>query len=337
MSARAARDDRSASRRQPHAVRLQLLWLWVLVVVLYFAWEAATYRGLFAILAEWQFERLGQELPTFNFGLLAMLFAWPALILFRRRQLSPEEREQVLAEAGLPHQPAAADAVAQLREEGALAASAARDYMHFLFGFATALALATLAALAWTLFLPGGRGTPQRFQPDAAAFDTLHDGAARLEGGLRYGRIASFGRGIFFFRRTTLYAPIIPPPGDGREVRYFVEFLPAERAEVASGGSLSHRDGILVRRDLPGALVRLYTYLGYRTVPHYYVLYASPTTLRAPYLILAAQFALGALGFLFVGLWQRFHLARLPREVAQRERGIRARARRREASEAREA
>ena len=64
--------------------RLAALWLWVLVVVLYFAWEAATYSGLFAILAEWQFDRLGQDLPTFNFCLLTMALAWPALLVLRR-------------------------------------------------------------------------------------------------------------------------------------------------------------------------------------------------------------------------------------------------------------
>jgi hypothetical protein len=63
--------------------RLIALWVWVLVVVLYFAWEAATYRGLFAMLAEWQFDRLGQDLPTLNFCMLTMTLALPALAILR--------------------------------------------------------------------------------------------------------------------------------------------------------------------------------------------------------------------------------------------------------------
>src|ERR1700761_3931800 len=81
-------------------IRLQLLWLWVFIVVLYFSWEAASYRGLFALIAEWEFDRLGQDLPTFNFVLLTMLFSWPALSVLRRRRaramMAQEEDQDVL-------------------------------------------------------------------------------------------------------------------------------------------------------------------------------------------------------------------------------------------------
>lgn len=287
---------------RPYRSRLGLLWLWVIVVVLYFSWEAASYRGLFALIAEWQFAHIGQDLPTFTFGLLTTIFAWPALHIFRRR---PRRRRRRSRRANAP-------VVTQEQleaEENEAAISAARDYMHFLSGFTSSLLLAAIIALLWTLMLPTFGGPVQDVRVDR---ESVREGPAQLVGTLRYGRIASFSRGILFIRRSELYAPILPTRSTGG-VRYFAEFLPAEQGEISSGSTLTHRTGILVQSDLPGPLIRLYRYLGYRIEPGYHVLYASALTIRWPYYMIAAQFALGAIGFLVAALMQRRHLRQMAR------------------------
>ncbi|QJU59668.1 hypothetical protein HL653_19615 [Sphingomonas sp. AP4-R1] len=296
------------ARRRRVSPRLTVLWLWVLVVVLYFAWEAATYRGLFAILAEWQFDRLGQDLPTFNFCLLTMALAWPALLILRRRRVTDEEAAEYARDHAVPDDELDDDA---WEREAQLALFSAQDYMHFLLGFGAALGVAALVALLWTFTLPTGREQPKTFTPSVVGGPVPQEGTARMEGSVRYGRIASFNRGILFFNRTALFAPIIPPKGSDGRVQYFVEFLPVERPDIAAGDTISHRTGILVHADLPGALVRLYRYLGYHPAEHYYVLYASAATIRWPYYIIAAQFLLGGLLFAATGLGQWRHVRKL--------------------------
>jgi hypothetical protein len=73
---------------------------------------------------------------------------------------------------------------------------------------------------------------------------------------------------------------------------------------------------VLVRSDLPGALIRLYRYLGYRPAADYHVLYVSPITLRWPYYVVASQFLIGGLLFFVSAFWQRYHLRRLSRRIA---------------------
>jgi hypothetical protein len=283
------------------------LWLWVLAVVLYFAWEAVAYRGLFSIIAEWQFNHFGQDLPTFIFGALTTIFAWPALYLFRRRVLVEEEPD----DDGEPADPDAIDLPA-VRRDAEAAEDAARDYMHFLFGFTVAMILAAVVALGWTLLLPKLEG-PTRTIAVTGALPA--EGPAQMVGTVQYGRIASFSRGILFLRRTALYAPIISPKDASGEIRYFIEFLPSERGDISNGATVSSRRGILVRNDLPGALQRLYQYLGYITSERYYVLYASSETIRWPYYLVAIQFAIGGVGFLVCALFQRRRAERLARDA----------------------
>ena len=317
-------DDEDDAPVKRARTRLRLLQAWVFVVVAYFSWEAASYRGLFAIICEWEFDRLGQDLPTFNFVLLTMLFSWPALSILRRRRAREMELEEedtdILVAQGGESEEALQQAYQEQeqRRETTLALYAARDYMHYLFGFVAALWIAAVVALLWTLTLPNSTANPQVYYPSSHGGVKPHEGAAEFRGTLRYGRIASFSRGILFARRTSLYAPLFAPRADqDQRIRYFVEFVPAERPDIRSGAFITHREGVLVRSDLPGALIRLYRYLGYQPAEGYYVLYVSLLTMRWPYYIVAAQFLLGGLGFFAAGLWQRRHLRHLQREVVR--------------------
>jgi len=303
---------------------LQMLWLWVFAVVLYFAWEAAAYRGLFAYVSEWEFDRLGQDLPTFNFTILTMLLAWPAFALlarFRDRKLRDEAEETPVEAPVILDEEAAATLLArqQRDHQNRLAMITARDYTHFLFAFTASLWFAAALVLLWAQGLPDDTDHPNVYTPASLFANNQRpvEGAAKLEGTLHYGRISSFGRGIMFARRTALYAPLIPPEGSDGRIHYFIEFLPAERPDIRSGGIITHRDGVLVRADLPGALIRLYRYLGYRPAADYHVLYVSPITLRWPYFVIAAQFLIGGLLFFFSAFWQRYHLRSLSRRITR--------------------
>jgi hypothetical protein len=301
-------EESAVSLWQQDSHRAAASWIWTIIVVLYFTWEAVGYHGLFAIIAEWQFVYLGQDFPTFTFCALTFIFTWPVLRLLRRRYREGDARE----EAGSVAVPSTDRVDARRSLDIQAAVDNARDHVHFLYGFAIALFLGMLLALAWTLLLPRSEGEPR---PVSIARENPGEGPARLVGTVNYGRLASFSRGILFLRRTSIYAPVVSGVGHDEPIRYFIEFLPTERAYISNGASVTHRRGILVRGDLPGGLRRLYHYLGYRAAPHYYVLYASPLTMRWPYYLAAIQFGFGALVFLVVALIQRRHAARLDRKA----------------------
>lgn len=246
-------------------------WGWLVAVALALAWQAVTYRGLYPWAAEWQFARFDRDFPTLTLAGLAMLFGWPALLLRRRTA----------------------------RLDGGLRVG--HGSMHALFGLAAALALAALASFGWTFALPRADGAPRLL---AATARSLPDGPAVLPANVRFGRVASFGRGILLLRHRALYAPVLDAGG----IRTVVE--------LAADGTPPGRQGILVHAELPGPLVRLYGAIGYRLTARPAVLYASAATLRWPYYLAALQLALGATALLLAGWCQQQHVRRLTRRAA---------------------
>jgi hypothetical protein len=282
----------------PAKSRVRFLWIWVVLVVLYFLWEAASYTGLFARAAEWQLAHLGEYLPTLTFGLLVLLFGSPALLLFRRR------RRRDAADAQADPSPAAQEAAAS-------AAVVGTRFMRFLFWISGALAAAALASLLWTITLPSGGGTPREVVLGTASDRAPAEGAVRLVGVIVYKRTAAFTQGLLVMRRGARYAPVFPPGDHDNMIRYFIELAPQDHLQPRMEDAVVVRTGILVRDSLPGALVRLFRYAGYRVASPHYVLYASPLTMRWHYYVTAVEFALGALVFLIVALFQRRHVRRL--------------------------
>jgi len=288
----------------PPRSKAQILWFWVLLVVLYFLWEAASYRGFFALAAEWQLAHFSQYLPTLTFGSLVLLFGSPALLLFRRDRRRAERDD------------AAAIAAQSEAEQEAASIRVATGFMRFLFGLAGALLLAALGSLCWTLTLPGADGPVRTVTLGTPTDRAPQEGPTRLLGAIVYKRTASFSQGLPLMRRGVRYAPVVVPNGGPAPLRYFVELGPQDRLDPRPGdGGAIPSTGILVRGSLPGAIVKLYRYAGYRVEWPYFVLYASTTTMRWPYFVAATEFALGALAFLIVALFQRRHIRRL-RETA---------------------
>lgn len=297
--------DDTDSQPQRRQLGARILWLWVLIVLLYFLWEGATYRGLFARAAEWQLTIFGQYMPTLTVGLLVFIFASPALLMFRRKRARRAEGEE--------------ETPAAVPDPLDSAVRVGTRVMKFLFGIAGALLAAALACLLWTLTFPSASGPVQVVTLGTPAATAPREGPTRLIGAVIYDRTTAFSQGLPLIRRGARYAPVVTPGAAPAPLRYFVELGPQERIDPhASDQTVTPRTGILTRGGLPGAIVRLYRYAGYQVEWPYYVLFASPLTMRWPLYVAAMEFTLAALVFLICALFQRRHVRRLRTGTSRR-------------------
>jgi hypothetical protein len=98
-------------------------------------------------------------------------------------------------------------------------------------------------------------------------------------------------------------------PGDSsRDLQFFVQLPPVSDSDRSGTSSMT---GILKQDGLPGALIRLFRYAGYRVESPHFVLFADAATMRWPYLLTAFQLGFGALLAAAVGLLQRRRVSRL--------------------------
>ena len=272
-------------RRRVVVGRLSMLW--VLIVSLYFLWEADRYSGLYAWMAEWQFNLFGQYLPVLTFALLVIAFGWPAAWLLRARRLADRRG---------------------LRGHDA-AVYTSSNFRRTLFGFAGGLAGAAVVVLFWTLLLP--RVAPPRAvievgSPSSAVPD---EGPVTLRGRIDYTRTSALAQELLIRTRGVRFAPIFAPGSDDpQRIRFFVELLPGDFGPPRQVPTRSDRSGVLVKDRLPGSIVRLYRYAGYTVEKPFYVLYASNTTIRLPYLVTAVQLFIAALIALAAALLQHRHV-----------------------------
>ena len=270
----------------------RLLMLWVLIVTLYFLWEANRYSGLYALLAEWQFEQFGQYWPALTLALLILVFGSPFAGLLRSRDHA-DRRD-------LPD-----------RRGREAAVSTSSRFARLLFAFAGGLAGAALLTLLWTLTLPRiAPAGPLVALGSSRAIDPPL-GAATVRGRPAYTRTSAFAQDLLVTSRAVRFAPILAPGEDDRTIRYFVELLPDDFGPQRATPTVSDFNGVLMRNTLPGSIVRLYRYAGYRIDSPSYVLYTSDKTLRWPYYVTAAQLAIGALLSLLAALLQRRHVRRI--------------------------
>lgn len=286
------------ARLQAHMPRriviVRALIVWVFLVTLYFAWESSTYRGLYALLSEWQLDWFGHYLPVLTFAFLVLLFGCPAAWLLR----SPHEPGKQLPPGDIG---------------GSAAIIAGMNFRRTLLGFAGGLGAAAIGCLLWTLTLPRME-TPRRLiTAEAPVGQPLARGPALLRGEILYTRTSAFTQDLLFTRRGVRFAPLVAPGNQAPSIRYFVELSPAGDEAQPPADMVSTRSGILMRSGLPGSIVRLYRYAGYRIEQPYYVLFASSLTMRWPYYVTAAQLAIAALAVLVAALVQHRHVLRLTR------------------------
>lgn len=292
---KAAKRIRLRARRPriDRPVLARVMTLWVLVVLLYFLWETLQYRGLYASLAEWQFDQFGQFAPTLTFALPVLLFASPALLLLRDRHQRDDPR------------------YAQRTSADAAYVSAMR-FRQLLFVVASALLSAAVVVAIVSLTRSVDRHSDRIVVADATTVQGVESGPATLRGSILFDRTAAFAQNLLITRRGVRFAPIIAPGSrdDTPDIAYFVELEPRDTAKIDRIPQVEDRTGMLVRNNLPGAIERLYRYAGLRISRPYFVLYNSTRTMRAPYLVVSVQLALAGLVMLVAGLLQTLHLRR---------------------------
>ncbi|WP_156363691.1 hypothetical protein [Sphingomonas sp. Leaf357] len=266
--------------------------LWIAIAAVFVLWQTMTYRGLSSLAAEWQFNEFGFYHPALTFLVLVLILCSPLLLLRlvarRRRRREPVEPVSPLQRA--------------IRVTSRLLAT--------LIGAAVAAVLAAIFIAAFTLFLPRDNGPPHHISAnDDLTVPAL--GPAEIRGRVLYDSTAVFNEDFRIGHSDTRFAPMVGDTGDRTAIRYFVE-LPAyglpDRQDLIS----VHR-GVLREGGLPGELINLYRYAGFRIAPRYYVLYASGSSMRRSYLVTAAELVVLALFIALVGALYAYRRRRLRR------------------------
>ncbi|SEN61152.1 hypothetical protein SAMN05192583_3146 [Sphingomonas gellani] len=285
------RDYGMKSERTPRRVVVgRLLMAWVLVVSLYFLWEADHYSGLYAWFAEWQFDLFGQYLPVLTYALLVIGFGWPAAWLLRARRRA--DRRELSGREAVVY--------------------TSSNFRRVLFAFAGGLAGAALVVLLWTLTLPRVAPPRQVVEVGSSLAGDPAEGPVILRGRIDYARTSALAEDLLVTTKGMRFAPMFGSSGDdGRQIRYFVELLPSDLGRPRTVPTRSVRAGVLVRNRLPGSIVRLYRYAGYTVEKPFYVLFASNASIRRPYIVTAVQLALAALIALVAALFQHRHVRRI--------------------------
>ncbi len=284
-------------RQHPSQV---LLPLWIILVVAFFTWQEGTYRGLIALLAEWQFNEFGVYHPLLTFLLFVLILA-PLPFLFTRRR---RKSAAAAASAAVP-----ATDVLPARNDLTHAIFEATRFLNVLVVAAVGCFGAALLACVMILMLPTAAGPIQRISASTTLPQAPSQGLTELRGGILYTRTSAFDEDLWLTHRNIRFAPMVDAGADPSVIRYFIELSPTDGSQRAE--TTSARQGILVKDALPGELFRLYRYAGFRVTPTHYVLFRSAATMRWPYWIWASEFAVGGLVIALGALVQWFRRRRL--------------------------
>lgn len=226
-------------------------------------------RGI-AVLADWQFDVLGRYHPILTLLAVGALFGLPLYLLGFVRSRQARRR------AALPRQ----------------AARRAMRFARVLLATAVALMITAVVTLALIWLLPSTNGTPAVVV--AATTATPPSGPVTLTGDVVYDRITALDEKLWFLGRSIRFVPVVAPGGGdrGSTLRFFVALLGVDPA--APDPTPRAWTGTLRQGGLPGEIIRLYRYVGYRVEAPYYVLFTQAGMLTWPYRLLALQFAGGA-------------------------------------------
>ena len=276
-----------------------LIWLprvWLAVAGLFLLWQTLTYRGLSALAAEWQFNEFGFYHPALTFLVLLLILAAPLAFL----RLLPSARRQEVVEAP---------------SRLGYAIGTTSRLLKTLFGAALCVVVAALVVAAFVLFLPRADGPVH--QVDAGA-DTGQPfvGPVELRGRVLYDKTSVFNEDFLLGRRVSRFAPVVGEGTDQTSLRFFVE-LPSA-APATQPRSTAVHTGILRQGGLPGELIQLYRYAGFRVEPGYYVLFASEASMRHTYFTTAVELLVLALFIALIGAiyaYRRKHLRTIQRSM----------------------
>ncbi|RYX81304.1 hypothetical protein EON83_24635 [bacterium] len=274
------------SRNQRQRAKAGFVGGWIAIVALLLLWQVLNYQGVFAFLAEWQFNFLGRSYPAVTYLLPVLILAALGLPLYwgiRRRQSA----ERI--------------ALATLRS--------ALSFQKTLNIVAIASAVVALGFLLLSLKNSPQPARPQTIDLSAAIPPLPADGQATISGDIATTRTAVLRHKVLLTTESQRFAPITAPGSSGEELQFFVELTPAVKT---TDGSIH---GVLRRDALPGEIIRLYHYAGYRVASPHYVLFHDEASANRPYRRIALQIALIALVFALLALYQRRRVKLIERDL----------------------
>jgi hypothetical protein len=260
--------------------------IWTALVAVVFLWQFVQYRGIVALLAEWQFNFLGRSYPAISYLLPVAVLALPALLIFWRTR--PRHSAQRIALA---------------TQRSAIA------FQKTMWAVAAAFALAAVVFLFQSLDGAAQQVGPQRIDLGSPVTALPPEGPATISGSVLTTRTAALRQNFLLLGKSYRFAPIVPPGSKTTDLQYFGELSPSfDQAAIAPGSTLS---GTLKRDALPGEIIRLYRYAGYNIADPHYVLFLDPASARWPDLQTAIQLGLIGLVFAVLALLQRRRLKRI--------------------------
>ena len=263
---------RGRERKVPIRALAYIAIVWGILVCGVLAWQAYTYRGVFAALAEWQFREWQRMFPVATIALLTFLLELPFIVLialklrYRRRKFGPAKGKLVFLRGTL---------LARI--------------------FAVMSAIALFLSLILTIMgLSIGTLSDKpitNFSLDSNTNET--DNFVRARGLVRTDRIGYYRERFLIVGRDLWLAPLMASEDDSA-IRAFVEVHPESQAREPQYRDAS---GVLRRSAIPGGLRRLYENEGYSVVQPAYVIFSSRASARWPFLSAAADLAIMALLF----------------------------------------
>lgn len=257
--------------------------LWLALIGGMFVWQAAQYRGVVELLAEWQYRVLDSYYPGITIALLCLFFSVPLLVLLLilwRRWRRQNER--------------AGDPVAVMLD----ASRRLQRLCTFL-----ALTAGGVAVVVWLLarLLPSEGMPVHLIDVRSAQAAVIPEGSASVVGPVDLGALVRFEEKVLLFHRRLYFAPVrYRLHGKTLPARVFVQV--EERADLPKQ-FLPVMSGVLARGVLPGDVDQLYRNIRYPVVERPWLLYRDSGTLRWRYHMLSAQMCVVALLFA-LGAWR---------------------------------
>jgi hypothetical protein len=256
----------------------RLVSAWTALCAAYFMWEALSYRGLFARLAELQIAKFGAYAPLLTYLILVGVAVVPALIilwLFTRNTSNDADPD---IEFSLQ--------IDQARRIRAVLAVIGAVVLAVGLGFA--------AFAGW--FLPSQSGKLQTIAISDVGTVEITEGPTRLVGG-ELGTIVYFGQYWFISEERMAFAPYRPSGGSDGLARVFVELDAQSPNDLKDLTQRPAWSGIIVEGALPGTARALFSYIGVGVATPHYTLYRTEYGLKVRYWLQAIQWAMLA-GFI---------------------------------------
>ena len=254
---------------------------WTALCATYFLWEALSYRGIFARLAELQISKFGTYAPLLTYLFILTVAVVPAWIIAR---LLLRKTEESLDPAVLL----------------ALAIGQARRLRLFLVALGATSFAVTLGFVAYVLWmLPTQDGPLQTISASEVGADPVKEGPARVVGG-DLGTIIFFGQDWFIGDDRMAFSPYRSEAENDGLAHVFVQLEATDKNELKKVTQRPSWSGILVEGGLPGPVRVLFNYIGVGISDPYYTLYQNEYSLKIRYWMQAIQWSLLSIFFIIL-------------------------------------